>query len=136
MQVELIALREEESGGDKRGGGPGFMHRQELELAASSGTSCVIQGVFWAAKLHLQDGNRRNYRLQGKESRVRVYFSQDFLISPLCPIAWPYVHGASLLWRAGDAFLKIVLNRCKCKFNVSDVLYDSCCCWFLLGLCV
>lgn len=78
MQVELIALREEESGGDKRGGGTGFMHRQELELAASSGTSCVIQGVFWAAKLHLQDGNRRNYRLQGKESRVRVYFSQDF----------------------------------------------------------
>lgn len=52
----------------------GFMHQQELVLAAPSVASCVIQGVFWAAKLHLQDENRRNYRYRGGKAESQWIF--------------------------------------------------------------
>lgn len=65
MQGELVALREEGSGGQKRGSGVGFVHQQKSALAAPSAVPCVILGIFWTAKLHLQGGNRRNYRYRG-----------------------------------------------------------------------
>lgn len=37
MQGELVALREEGSGGQKRGSGVGFVHQQKSALAAPSG---------------------------------------------------------------------------------------------------
>ena len=50
MQAQLIALRENEGGGEIQGGGTGFMHRQELALVAPSSTSRVIQGCLLGRK--------------------------------------------------------------------------------------
>lgn len=98
MQGELIfLLREEENWGEEGGGGIGFLHQQESELAAPSVASWLIQGVFWAAKLHLQDGNRGNYRYRGGKAEPGWIFLEIFLISPLCPIALSCMHGVSLL---------------------------------------
>lgn len=74
MQGELIALREEENWGEKQGGRIEFLHQQESALAAPSVASWVIQGVFWAAKQHLQDGNRRNYRYRGGKAELGWIF--------------------------------------------------------------